>query len=478
LVEDCHVELPGKEEGAGHPFSGSEFAYNAHNTVDSVFRRNIAVGGQRGFNNDSAPNNGLTLAFNTFDPAHGTNYLATCYGINLEWATTWSQVYSNTLTVGAAGSQAIRISGTGVDKLLCEEIAVHNNKINITPTWNPSYGQAWGVNLEPNWDAAANVHVENNQIDERLANLIPGVPTSIGYDMSNSNLLNTVLLGPSQGFPLQPNPGWTFSPYRADFAHDTYTDILLQSVWPDTSVHMAAWSMNVQNPVGTERPMPWLQPGYTWRIVGTADFDLDGQTDVFFQDSSGWLGAWLFYGHGLKAYAAVSPNFSGNWRVVGIADFNHDGQPDLLFQTSDNASLGVWYMNGTTQAGTAPILSPPSGIWHVVGTGDFNGDGNTDLLWQVDDPYNYPPDSQLGVWLKPLDPVNIDGHLLTPEYPSNRNMRVVATGDYNADGKTDIFFQNRTNGELRVWCMGSYNQLLGEYVVPRDSSGQSVVAPK
>jgi hypothetical protein len=36
LVEDCHVELPGKEEGAGHPFSGSEFAYNAHNTVDSA----------------------------------------------------------------------------------------------------------------------------------------------------------------------------------------------------------------------------------------------------------------------------------------------------------------------------------------------------------------------------------------------------------------------------------------------------------
>ncbi|MEO8428769.1 MAG: VCBS repeat-containing protein, partial [Verrucomicrobiota bacterium] len=81
--------------------------------------------------------------------------------------------------------------------------------------------------------------------------------------------------------------------------------------------------------------------------------------------------------------------------------------------------------------------------WRIVGTGDFHNDGKTDLLFQ-------PRDGTLAVWL--LNGIDlVSAELLTPSI-AGPGWSVVATGDFNKDGKRDIIFQH-TDGSLAAWMM-------------------------
>jgi serralysin len=79
----------------------------------------------------------------------------------------------------------------------------------------------------------------------------------------------------------------------------------------------------------------------------------------------------------------VLTNPGASWRLVGTGDFNGDGKSDLLWQNSDGTPA-IWEMNGTSVIGGGGPGNPGS-AWHLIGTGDFNGDGKDDLVWQNSD---------------------------------------------------------------------------------------------
>jgi hypothetical protein len=58
-----------------------------------------------------------------------------------------------------------------------------------------------------------------------------------------------------------------------------------------------------------------------------------------------------------------------NWKIVGTADFNGDGNPDLLWQHQTQGLLGVWLMDGTTMTNTVWVT--PDQVadtnWKIVG---------------------------------------------------------------------------------------------------------------
>ena len=62
-----------------------------------------------------------------------------------------------------------------------------------------------------------------------------------------------------------------------------------------------------------------------------------------------------------------------NWQIIGTADFNNDGQTDLLWMNKTTGEVDVWYMNGATpsrgaiivQANTVPLN------WQIIGNGRF-----------------------------------------------------------------------------------------------------------
>ncbi|MBI3414735.1 MAG: VCBS repeat-containing protein, partial [Verrucomicrobia bacterium] len=145
-------------------------------------------------------------------------------------------------------------------------------------------------------------------------------------------------------------------------------------------------------------------------------------------------------------------------------DFNGDGLADILFQ-NDDGSLGVWFMNKNQNLVSASLLNP-SNVgdlgWRIVATGDLNGDGKTDLIFQH-------TDGSVAAWI--MNGVNlVSATLLTPDNPGP-GWRIVGAGDVNRDGKDDILFQH-TDGSIAVWLMNGTTLTTGTLLNP-SSPGDS-----
>jgi hypothetical protein len=54
---------------------------------------------------------------------------------------------------------------------------------------------------------------------------------------------------------------------------------------------------------------------------------------------------------------------------------------DILWQNTTSGDVAIWLMNGQV-AHAAGVGNVPRSVWKIVGTGDFNGDGKSDILWQ------------------------------------------------------------------------------------------------
>ena len=141
-----------------------------------------------------------------------------------------------------------------------------------------------------------------------------------------------------------------------------------------------------------------------------------------------------------------------DWKVVGTGDFNGDGKSDILFQNTDGQAA-IWEMDGTNPiaGGSQWVGANPGPDWKVVGTGDFNGDGKSDILFQN-------TDGQAAIWeMNGTNPIAGGSRWVANPGP---DWKVVGTGDYNGDGKSDILFQN-TGGQAAIWEMDGTNQIAG-----------------
>ncbi len=124
-------------------------------------------------------------------------------------------------------------------------------------------------------------------------------------------------------------------------------------------------------------------------------------------------------------------------------DFNGDGKSDVLFQFSVgplNGTSQIDFMNGTSVASQAMVRSPGL-FWSVVGSGDFNADGKADILFQ-----NIDGTPQIST---------MDGSTVTSTTTLSDpgiTWKAVGTGDFNGDGNSDIVFQN-ANGTPMIWEM-------------------------
>ena len=70
------------------------------------------------------------------------------------------------------------------------------------------------------------------------------------------------------------------------------------------------------------------------------------------------------------------------WTVVGTGDFNGDGDSDILLRNNSTGNAQIWLMNGTTEIGSPINVTGPGVGWTLLGAEDVNKDGFSDLLWQ------------------------------------------------------------------------------------------------
>ena len=88
-----------------------------------------------------------------------------------------------------------------------------------------------------------------------------------------------------------------------------------------------------------------------------------------------------------RAGIGFRPQWIDGWTIVGMRDFNGDGKPDLVWQNDATQQVVVWYMGGpqgNSYLGSDWLAQDGVAGWYVVATGDFNGDGKPDLVWQND----------------------------------------------------------------------------------------------
>ena len=224
-------------------------------------------------------------------------------------------------------------------------------------------------------------------------------------------------------------------------------------------------------------PTPAQVADTAYKIVGVADGDGDGDPDLWWQHlPTGDLSVWTMNGTALVSGDPVSPLNAGdvNWRVKAVTDINGDGQADLVWQHQTEGWLAVWTMNGRTRI-EGHLLSPwalPAG-WQLVATGDLDQDGFTDLVLQHDTTGDLS-------WFKLDGYAQVAGTSLSPASLTNTQWKIRGAADVDADGMTDLLWQNTVTGELAVWFMNGSAQRTSGVPIPGvvGDTGWRIVGPK
>jgi hypothetical protein len=82
----------------------------------------------------------------------------------------------------------------------------------------------------------------------------------------------------------------------------------------------------------------------SWHVVGTGQEN--GEAAIIWQNTSGQAGIWLMNGATPVAEAGLL-NAGTGWQIIGTGDFNNDGNSDLLFYNAAANQSAIWLMNGT-----------------------------------------------------------------------------------------------------------------------------------
>jgi hypothetical protein len=146
---------------------------------------------------------------------------------------------------------------------------------------------------------------------------------------------------------------------------------------------------------------------------------------------------------------SIPPPLSTDWRLVATVDLNNDGSTDILASNISTGENAVIFMDGPTMKDIIALptfadLGEPKPLdYEIIATGDFNYDGRKDILWHNKKTQH----NQL--WF-------MDGtKLWRRQWLSHcdKNWRIVGTGHFNYDLYTDILWQDSTTGRIAIWYL-------------------------
>ncbi len=141
--------------------------------------------------------------------------------------------------------------------------------------------------------------------------------------MKGTNMVSVSAISPRS------QPGWAISGV-GDFDLDHHPDLLWQH---ETTGEKAIWLMN-----GTTMTKPEIvdrQSGPEWKVVAVGDMADDKCADIILrQKQTGEYRLWIMKGLTISSNVALPSiqRLDPDWHVVGTADFDHDGQTDLLWR--------------------------------------------------------------------------------------------------------------------------------------------------
>ncbi|MCA9069839.1 MAG: hypothetical protein KDA84_12990, partial [Planctomycetaceae bacterium] len=133
-------------------------------------------------------------------------------------------------------------------------------------------------------------------------------------------------------------------------------------------------------------------------------------------------------------------------KIIAFGDFNGDGRTDLVTQ---------WYTADGRRTDARSILLTTNGDefertpfkidekWEIVGVGDFNRDGKDDLFWHL------PGSENRGVWL--MNGGEVASAITLGNIDDDHE--VLHVGDFDGDGDDDVLMQLKNTDHRWIWVM-------------------------
>lgn len=234
-----------------------------------------------------------------------------------------------------------------------------------------------------------------------------------------------------------------------DFNLDGNPDILWRN---QTTGQVVAWYMANGNVLAEQVILTVPDPNMI--IVAIADFAGYGVSDILWQNTfTGELIVYTMNGWIKSGEFTIATGIAASLRVVGAGDFNGDGVADILWRDTQTGDVSVWFMNGSSPPAStgSQSIATVDPIWQIAGVGDFNGDAMSDILWR---------NSSTGdgaVWF--MNGTTLIGNSNSFTVPTSWS--IVGVFDANADGVADILWRAPSNGDIAVWLMDSTATLIG-----------------
>jgi hypothetical protein len=164
--------------------------------------------------------------------------------------------------------------------------------------------------------------------------------------------------------------------------------------------------------------------------VAAADFDHDGHQDLA-------VGAYtdgtvcLYWGDGTGALSGpVAFSTGGSYPAQVVpGDFNGDGRLDIAAANTFSHTIGILLGDGA-RGFSAPGVYPGRTYPHIMQAADLDGDGDLDLAMPNNGTDYFTVQENQGAGLFSQDPVSFT--------TGGSNVRSVAIGDFNEDGRPDV----------------------------------------
>jgi VCBS repeat protein len=199
----------------------------------------------------------------------------------------------------------------------------------------------------------------------------------------------------------------------------------------------------------------------TRQVSNTHDSNGDTASDVLWRDASGNVGSWLMKAANCSNLQAANTGAAGigsttvfgqvptTWQIVGQRDFVGTGSSSILWRDSVG-DVAIWLMGvGNNGGGTTcnmagggisgvASLGPVPTTLSVVGTGEFNANGKGDILWQ---------DTSGNLTVTLMNGTTMTGQRSIGKLPAGYTV-------VGADRRGWIFLNNPTTNDVTIWVVG------------------------